>query len=391
MRKKILVLLSRVPYPLEKGDKLRAFHQIKALSKSHDLIICALSDRVPHKEALRVLKAYAGQVYFFRLGRAGIFWRLLIQAFGRRPFQVAYFFSPRLKRKLQDIIEVHRPDHVYCQLIRTAEYVREWDMDKTIDFQDSFSLGLKRRAQAAPWYARPLFWEEYQRVLAYENRMFSIFNKKAIISAADREHLPHADKATVKVIPNGVDMDYFRPTVSQPLIELVFTGNMSYPPNINGAIYLVKQVMPKVWKSAPKTRLMIAGTSPVRAVKALASDRVIVTGWVSDIRQCYAQAQIFIAPMQMGTGMQNKVLEAMAMGLPCIASELANQAIGARDGQQVLIGKNSGNYAQHILSLLEDAEYREKLASKGRAFVAAHYDWQEVCLPLEQLIIGKQT
>lgn len=391
MRKKILVLLSRVPYPLEKGDKLRAFYQIKALSKHHDLIVCALSDRVIHQEALQVLRAYAGQVFFFRLGRAGIIWRLLIHVFGRRPFQVAYFFSPGLKRKLRKIIETHQPDHVYCQLIRTAEYVREWPIDKTIDFQDSFSLGLKRRALSAPWYAKPLLWEEYRRVLAYEKQMLSVFNKKAIISAADRDHLPLEDKTRVSVIPNGVDMDYFQPTASRPLIELVFTGNMSYPPNINGAIYLVRQVMPLVWEMAPKTRLMIAGTSPVRAVRALAGDRVVVTGWVSDIRRCYAQSQVFIAPMQMGTGMQNKVLEAMAMGLPCITSELANQAIGARDGIEVLIGKNSGNYAQHILSLLQDAEYREKLASGGRAFVAARYDWQQVCLMLEQLITRSQA
>ncbi len=388
MKKKIFVILSRIPYPLEKGDKLRAFYQIRELSKNHELILCAVSDTEPHPDAMRILGEFSNSIYFFRIRKADIFCRLMKALFSLKPFQVAYFYKKSIKKKIDALLEQHRPDHIFCQLIRTAEYAWNSNIDKTIDYQDVFSAGLKRRLDIAPWYKRIILKEEYKRVLRYEQRVFDHFDKKTIISFPDRDKIPHPDREQTTVISNGVDTGFFKPLPDEKRYDVVFTGNMGYPPNINGAEFLVREIMPLVWSERPETTVVIAGASPAPKVKNLASEKVLITGWVDDIRSYYASSRVFIAPMRIGTGLQNKVLEAMSMKLPCITSPLANKALGARDDIEVLIGKNTEIYAQHILSLLSDSEARNQLGENGYQFVLQHFNWESTTAKLGKVITG---
>jgi len=386
VRKRIFILLSRVPYPLEKGDKLRAFYQIRELAKYHDLYLCALSDQPIHPEARAKLQPFVKEFQVIPFGKTNIALRLIRNIFARKPFQVAYFFSHKGKRKVLEFIEKVKPDHIYCQLIRTAEFLKELEIDKTIDYQDVFSKGLKRRLEISPWYLKPVLATEYKRVFRYEHEVFEAFPKKTIISFPDRDLIPHPERHSIEVIPNGVDTAFFHPMAMEKDYELIFSGNMGYPPNINGAEYLVNEIMPLVWKTLPQAKVILAGANPAPAVRALASDKVTVTGWVDDMRPWYARAKVFIAPMQIGTGQQNKVLEAMAMQMPVITSPLANQALKAKPGTELLIGNNPSDYAQHILSLLNDLSYSNNLAISGFDFVKAHFQWSSICRRLEQII-----
>ncbi len=390
MKKTIFIVLSRIPFPLEKGDKLRAFHQIRELSKHHHLIVCALSDTGIHPDAYQAMKPYVGALYFFPLSKAGIYSRLVKAAFSSTPFQVAWFFSPRIRKKIHALIDHHRPDHLFCQLIRTAPYIQDRKEDKTIDYQDVFSAGLQRRRKVAPWYMRPLLQKEFKRVSNYENLVFSRFDKKTIISYPDREKIPHMRREEITVVPNGVDTGFFKPAGREKGYDVVFTGNMAYPPNVRGAEYLVRQIMPLVWKSLPNTRVVIAGASPAKQVRALASTKVEVTGWVDDIRDIYATSRVFVAPMQIGTGLQNKVLEAMAMELPCVTSPLANQALKATEGEEVLIGRDAAEYAKHVLSLLKNKDLSVRLSKNGHDFVVQHFNWERTTKILQTVITGQQ-
>lgn len=385
-KQKLFIILPRIPFPLEKGDKLRAYYQIRELSKHFQLIICALSDDKPRPGAREALQKYAESVYFIQLSRWRIFFRLFKALFSSIPFQTAWFFSHCAQKKIDKLILTHQPDHVYCQLIRTAPYARNLAVNKTLDYQDAFSAGLQRRLSVSPWYMRLPIREEYKRVKNFEYEVFDWFDNKTIISLPDRDMLSHPKKATVKVVPNGVDTDYFKPSELDKVFDIVFTGNMGYPPNVSGADFLVNQIMPLVWNEMPETNVVIAGANPAQRVKALASDKVIVTGWVDDIRPYYAKSRIFAAPMQIGTGMQNKVLEAMAMKLPCLTSGLANQPIGASEGEAVLIGRNAAEYAQHILSLLRDTELAQKIGINGYHFVCQNFNWESTTTILRDAI-----
>ena len=383
---RIFFLLPRVPYPTEKGDKLRAFHQIKQLSRNHEIILCSLNDSVLHKDALHVLNKYVKAVHVISLDKFTILLNIIIAFFSKRPMQVGYFYSPSAKKKILKLISKYKPDHIFCQLIRVAEYVMDLPIPKTIDYQDVFSKGIDRRIALSPFYLRPFLKIEHRRLQNYERMVFDRFDNKIIISEPDRDLIPHPDHDKIVVVANGVDTDFFSPQEREKKHDLVFTGNMGYPPNINSAEFLVNQILPKLLPLKHDIRLLLAGANPNIRVMVLKSNNVEVSGWVPDMRECYASAKVFIAPMQIGTGLQNKLLEAMAMQIPCITSPLAFQALNAKAGEEILVAKTPEEYVKHILFLLNNPEKAREIGINGRCFVHNNFSWERETAKIEKLI-----
>ncbi len=392
---KLLVVLSRMPYPLEKGDKLRAYHLIKRLAKSHEVYLFCLSDQRTKPEDEAHLRSICKHLQVVHLPLWRILMRMAGAMFSRLPFQVSYFHHGHAQRAMDKVMGTFRPDHVLCQLVRTTEYVRKkHGTAKTLDYMDTLSKGMERRAETAPFHLRAFFKAETKRLIGYENLMLDLFDHQTIISAQDRDLLYHPQRDQVEVIPNGVDTEYFKPAYRpenadvEKTHDLLFTGNMNYPPNIDSVLYLVHHVLPLVHAKRPATNLLIAGVDPDLRVRDLANQHpsVTVTGWVKDIRDSYACARIFVAPMQIGTGLQNKLLEAMAMRIPCVTSGLANNAVGAVPGEAVLIGQDPQDYADHILRLLEHPEERDRLAGNGYRFVHRSFDWDRSAERLDKLM-----
>ena len=385
---RIFVILSRVPYPLEKGDKLRAFHQIVHLAKQNEIVLCALNPagKMDKQAAFSALQPYCRSINFMDIPLPGRLWNIFRAFLKGLPLQVGYFYNSKVARKIKKLIREYEPDHIYCQLLRTAEYAKETDIPKTIDYQDVFSYGVKRRMEASPFYIKPVLKLEYHRLVSYEQKIFNRFDHKTIISKPDRDLMPVADKENIYIIPNGVDHEFFAPREASKNYDLVFTGNMAYPPNVNAAEFLVHEVMPLVWKEKPETKVMIAGATPDRKVTALESEKVTVTGWMDDIRDAYAGAKMFIAPMRIGTGLQNKLLEAMSMKIPSITTSLANDALCAKAGKEILVGDTAEELARHILNLLSDQELYGKISENGYRLVRKAYSWEEATARLNEII-----
>lgn len=387
---KLLVLLSRIPYPLEKGDKLRAFNQIRLLSEHHSIILCALTDHPIDSRAREMLSIYCSEVHFFKLKKLSIGMNVLRSFFNGAPLQTGYFFNHRIYREIRQIIAEHKPDHIYCQLIRMAEYARVIEIRKTLDYQDALSKGMERRMLLGSFITAPVFRMEFKRLLCYERSVFNDFDNKVIISEADRDCIDHRDRASIKIVPNGIDHEYFKPQPKKKDFDLLFTGNMSYPPNVNCVEYVVNRILPALQKLTPGIRMLIAGAAPVKKVRALASENVVVSGWVEDIRDSYSRSKIFIAPMQIGTGMQNKILEAMAMKVPCITSKLANNAIMAKEGEEILIGNSPDEYAAMIVQLLRDYDLYHSVADKAYSMVVDKFSWKSSVNMLENIILSSR-
>ena len=383
---KILILLPRVPYPLEKGDKLRAFNQIKYLSAFNEIHLCALNDANIHADAYESLKPYCKSLHFFKLPIVSRLINLVKVLFNGKPFQVGYFYNSSIKSRIDKIIEDVKPDRIYCQLIRVAEYVKDQKIKKTIDYQDVFSKGVERRIPTAPFYLKHLLKIEYHRLVKYESTVFDMFENKTIISVPDRNLIAHHRKEEIEIISNGVDTEYYKPIANTKEFDLLFTGNMGYPPNINSVEFLVNSILPLVIKDFPQIKVCIAGAKPSQKVLDLKGPNVTVTGWVEDMREYYSRAKIFIAPMQIGTGLQNKLLEAMAMKVPCITSGLANSALNALEGKEILTGNSPEEYAQHITSLLKDDQKSKILGEEGYNFVLNKYKWQVINAKLNSVI-----
>ena len=383
---KIFVLLSRFPYPLEKGDKLRAYNQIRQLSRNHEIHLCALNDIHLKNESIKALQPFCKSIHVLNLSKFAVIWNIILAYFTGKPLQVGYFYNLPTQRKIDQLLNEIQPDHIYCQLLRVAEYVRKKNIPKTLDYQDVFSKGVDRRKKSSPFYMKPLLRLEYKRLCKYEKELFDDFDNKTIISYPDRDFIPHPERNKIVVVTNGVDTDYFKPVETEKKYDLIFTGNMGYPPNVNAAVFLAKEILPLIHKSLPGVMLVLAGASPHAQVLELKGEKIEVTGWVEDIREYYAGSRIFIAPMLIGTGLQNKLLEAMAMKIPCITSPLANNALGAKIGEEIMVGQNAKEFAGLVVDLLNHPQKAAILAEKGYEFVHRNFNWEAATNKLEELI-----
>lgn len=385
---KLLVVLSRCPYPLEKGDQLRAYHQIKALSAFYELHLFCVCDRPVPPAWLQALSPYCASICMEKVdGWCKRLWQVFRFRRKGQPLQYAYFYSHRAKRRFDAYYARVAPDLLLSQLLRTMPYTADKPVFKILDYQDAFSYGMYKRYQVSRgFFKRMLYRYEYRALSRAETAAFAQYQLCTIISEQDREALPldHARQQQVKIWRNGVDTDYFKP-VPPPTdrrFDIVFAGNMGYQPNEDAAEYLVQRLQPAMAQQGLSVDILLAGTSPSYVVRRLASESVTVTGWIRDMREAYASGLMLVAPMRLGTGMQNKLLEAMACGLPCIASEIAVRGLGNFEDcpvQAVPLSFDNDRVPDLLIETvrryLSDAGLRAELGRQGRAFVLKYYSW----------------
>ncbi|MCC5923791.1 MAG: glycosyltransferase [Crocinitomicaceae bacterium] len=383
-KKKLVFITSRFPYPLEKGDKLRAFYQIKHLSTDFEITLLALSEKKVSQADCNKLINYCSKIVVFEIKTWQKYFGVFLGLWNDQPFQVNYFHHRSIQIKVLKAIKDVDPDHIFCQLLRTSEYVKHYhNCPKTIDYMDALSLGMERRIATESWWKKPFVkWEAF-KLQRYESYVFDYFEHHTMISEQDKAAIIHPFQKKIKVVPNGVSASFFEVLDVKKKYELVFTGNMSYAPNILSCKFLAQDILPKLDSNF---KGLISGASPSQDVLQLASSQIEVTGWVEDIRLSYAAGKIFVAPMFIGTGLQNKLLEAMAIGLPCITTSLANNALGAAPGKEVLIAETADEYVSLIQKLLTDELFYNQIANNGRSFVQKKYVWSETVKILKELL-----
>lgn len=383
---KLVVLTSRVPYPLEKGDKLRIFHQIKHLSHSHEICLICLNDSTEEIDT-SVLKQFVSELHIIQLSKWKIPFRMLFAFFHHLPFQVLYFLEQKNKKKIEDIIQQFQPNQIYCQLIRTAEYIKDLlQYDKSIDYMDAFNAAAMRRAETEKG-VRKLFWKiEFDRVKKYERGIFDYFKHHAIISHQDRNLLAIPSNKNIDIVPNGVDTAHFRNLNSTKKFDLVFAGNMNYPPNIAAAIFLAKEILPKVSLQFPNVTLLIAGANPSQDVLDLATDQITISGWMNDIREAYCESRVFVAPMFIGAGMQNKILEAMSSELPVITTSLAAEAFPEKNLSKLIEANSAFEFAKAIQYYLLNENAQTNDGKSNRLYVEEKYSWNISNKKLDQCL-----
>ncbi len=376
---KLLFLTSRFPYPLEKGDKLRAFHLIKTLSKHADIYLFAINNHEPHADWVNELKPYCKEIKTVVVNRKDSLLSMF-RILNKRsmPFQVAYFWKEEAMQELLSFSLKFQPDAVFCHLIRMAEYAKQLNIHpSTLDYMDTFSMGMKRMVATADFYLKFPIRIEEKRLARYEYASFKYFDQHLIISKQDRDCIPHPSFRKIEVVANGVDFEYYQPQQLEKKYDLLFIGNMSYKPNIDSVIYAAEKILPALHKLNPSATLMIAGANPTAAVRDLANRYVTVSGWVENPRIILSESKIMVAPMLISIGLQNKILQAMAMKLPCVISKLANNAIGAPENECVLVADNPEDYAAKINMLLNDELLRTTIAENAYKFVANNFDWEK--------------
>lgn len=389
---RIVFVTSRFPYPIEKGDKLRAFHQIRVLSRHHEVHLVAISHKAISPESIKALEPFCASIRVFMIRNWLLPVQLLLGWMEGLPLQVSYFLDRTIKRKVQYHIIHLEPDHVICQLIRASTYVRALPFPKTLDYMDVFSEGMRQWAHKYRPFGFMFRWEA-RRLAAFERTIYKDFDKHTIISSQDRNRLNLAGHDQILVVPNGVDHRFLETErKAQPEFDLVFVGNLGYGPNKAAATFLVRTLLPELRRRGLQPKVLLAGARPGKGVKKLGQvPGVKVSGWMEDIRDAYADGRIFVAPMFSGLGLQNKILEAMATGLPCVTTSMVNNAIGAREGTEVLVSDSTQGLADHIERLMKDPKLLNAVSVKAKQFVETGYQWEDQVEKLEVFIASKNA
>lgn len=375
---KLMIVLSRFPLPARKGDKLRAWEQIKGLASHFEIHLVCLADEQPEAADLAEVQQVVHSLHIFPIPvwkRIPAFLPALFQGL---PFQVAYFTSARVRRRIEEILVQENIPLCYVQLIRLGQTVPILKgVRYFLDYMDALSSGMANRIPESRGLMRYLFKMEAGRLARYEASIAPRYQAFSAITEADARLLPASVQSSIHIIPNGVS-DYFFETqhVLNAEYDLVFTGNMGYFPNVKAAIYLVEEIVPLLERKFPKIRICLAGTDPSDKVRALQSPRVTVTGFVPDMREVMGKSRLFVAPLFTGSGLQNKLLESMAAGLPVLTTPLANEALRAPEGEAIRVCRDAVEFAHTIATLLDNPEEARKTGLQGQEFVRKHYGWQ---------------
>lgn len=375
--KRLLYVTSRFPFPLDKGDKLRAYQQIKFLSEFFEIHLFSISETHVKSQDFEELKKYCKEIEIVKLNKAMIFFQLLKNVFSSLPFQVAYFNSGKIRRAFSNYSSAQKFDVAYFQLVRTAELsgLNSKQTPKVLDLMDAMSMNMQLRSRREYFPLNFIFKNEALRLKSYEKRIASNFDRIIAISQRDLKLMQPDANENAYVISNGIDTHFYRPSdLNARPIDLLFVGAMSYVPNEEAVLYIYHKLIPMLSERGLRPQVAIVGHSPGRKLRQLHSGSFQITGRVADTREYYASAKIFVAPMFYGTGQQNKILEAMAMGVPVVTTSHANDAIGARPGVEIMIANSAEQFVEIMSNLMIDEDLRQQLASNARKFVETNFE-----------------
>jgi len=382
---KVLFLVTRFPVPPWRGDQLRAYHHLRLLAPRHEITCAALVTRPPPAEAIRVLAALGVRVEVVRLGLAGAAPSLARALVGDpRPLQVLLYARRRARARVAALAAC--ADLVHAQLVRAATYLPVAPAPApaaAVDLVDALSASFARRAARERGLLGLIAAVEAARLLRYENEL--VRRGLTCLVVAESERAPLEGREAVRVVPNGVDLAAFAYVEDgRPAARLVFAGNLGYFPNVDAATFLVRDVLPRVRAAVPGAELRLVGARPTRRVRALAGAAgVSLAAAVPAMAPELTRATIAVVPLRAGSGLQNKVLEAMAAGTPVVATPRAVAGLALGAGEEVLVADDAAGLAAAAVALLRDPARARAQARAARALVERRYRWEDSAAGVE--------
>jgi sugar transferase (PEP-CTERM/EpsH1 system associated) len=381
----ILFLAHRIPYPPDKGDKIRSWRLLKHLTQTYAVHLACFVDEPDDFSHAEFLRSVCASVTLIALNPTAAKAKSLSGYLNREPLSMAYYRS----KAMHQAVDALRARPLVAEVVFSstmAQYIETplAGRKRIIDFCDADSEKWLQYAQDA---AAPLQWifTREGRLLAHaETDIANWADASFAITPAEAALFNRCRglKNQVAWWSNGVDTDYFDPAIAFDELptsaDVVFVGAMDYRANVKAATYFAETVWPLVLKSAPDARFAIVGANPVRQIRMLdGKNRTSVTGRVDDVRPWLGEAKIVVAPLRVARGIQNKVLEAMAMARPVVATTAAATGLGVTPGEDILIADKADIMAQEILLLLGDSDKRHRLGVAARRMVRERYRWGE--------------
>jgi sugar transferase (PEP-CTERM/EpsH1 system associated) len=392
--RKLLFLSHRIPYPPDKGDKIRAWHILQHLMQSNRVFVGCLVDDAADWAHVPALRARCAELGCFPLNPRWQKLRAVTRLRPGKPLTLNYFHSPRLRRWVLDTIEREGIDRIFVFCSAMVPYVIDAaGTRRVLDFIDADSSKWTEYAERSRWPMRSVWAREGRTLLAFERLAARRFDHSLFVSEDELRHfqaLAPESAARTSFVSNGVDFRYFSPAhaFGDPFPgrapRIVFTGAMDYRPNIDAVSWFARDVMPLLQGRSPAPDFWIVGSNPAEEVRRLAGLAGIhVTGRVADTRPYLAHADAVVAPLRIARGIQNKILEAMAMGRPVVATPQAFQGIRAEPGRELLIAEDAPSLARCIAEVFDGLH--PALGRNAQAAVETRYDWSTTLAPLDAI------
>jgi len=389
----LLYLVHRLPYPPNKGDKVRSYHLLKHLAQNHHMFLGTFVDDPADEVYVDTVRAICPDLHVARLSPRLSKLRSLSGLLTGQSLSERYYQNSALQAWVNQILAEHQIDAIVVFSSVMAQYVPKRSSAGSppmlVDFVDVDSAKWTQYAPQHPWPLSWLYRREGARLLTFERAVAARAQRSFFVT--DNETALFAKLAPecasqVETICNGVDADYFSPdtarespfavTASSPAqIPLVFTGAMDYWPNIDAVTWFVSDILPQLQQAWPQLCFYIVGRSPSPAVLALVSPTVVVTGTVPDVRPYLQHAALVVAPLRVARGIQNKILEAMAMARAVVAATSCVAAIDARSGEELVSASHASDFVQEINALLNNPARVAALGHAGRLRVVSSYSW----------------
>jgi len=382
-RVKVLFLVTRFPAPPWRGDQTRAYHHLRLLAARHEITCVALVARRPPPEACAEIEAMGVRVEVVRLGLGGAAASVARVLGGdRRPLQVLLYAARGARARVAALMA--GTDVVHAQLVRTLAYLpAARPPAAVVDLIDALSANFAGRAASERGPLGPVVAWEAARLRRCEAELVRSGIPCLVVS--ERERAALGGGVSIRVVPNGVEPGAFRYVEDgRPAARLVFGGNLGYFPNVDAASWLVGDIFPRVRTAIPGAELRLVGARPARAVRALATaPGVSLAASVPAMAPELAAATVAIVPLRAGSGLQNKVLEAMAVGTPVVATPRAVAGLDVRSGEHVLLAEDAPALARAVVDLLRDPARARRLAHAARTLVERRYRWEESAAGVE--------
>lgn len=376
---KILYVCHRFPFPPKRGGKIRPFNMIKHLAADHEVSVASLVRSPDEAREGEGLAPHCTQYVMSEVNPAVQSARMVARLPTWIPSSMGYFYSPKLKRKINDLLARTEFDLIFVHCSSVAQYVASVrNVPKILDFGDMDS---QKWLEYAHYKSFPLSWGYWYEGIKMQHAEKQLARQFDLCTATTRAEWDTLESFKAGVasdwFPNGVDSDYFHPSSADYEPDTIcFVGRMDYYPNQECMFEFCERTMPLLREQRPDIKLLIVGADPSPAVRKLGElPGVTVTGSVADVRPYLHRCALTVAPLNIARGTQNKILEAMAAGVPTVVSRVASLGVDAVAGEHLLVADTPAEYAQAICRVLEDRSLRTQLAQAGRTRVLSHHAW----------------
>lgn len=377
-RKKVLVVSSKRPFPVCDGAAIRTMQMIRMLARICDVDLVYTCNRSLSPADEREVQSLCGEVHAFPEPKWKMILRGLSAILGSKPMQCSYFYSPAMRRFIDGRIGGY--DFIFCNNIRTAPYAEGHACGKIIDYVDAISMNYIGASRKAGLLWRLIYRLEADRLIRYEQHVLRSFDRHFIISDVDRQFiLSRAEEPKkIGVVNNCTAFD--EECIDQPENQdIVFVGSMYYAPNIVAVTTFVRNVFPAILQQEPQTRFFIVGSRPAPAVAKLASDRVIVTGFVEEPKEYLRKAAVVVVPMYSGAGVQNKILEAMSIGCCVVTTRTGAEGLdGIVDGKEIFIRTDYREMADTVVALMRNRRLRGEVGKAAKNYIGSRLTFESV-------------